>query len=156
MPETFREYPVVEVAILVRGNVPLPSGHERAQEGDIIVSRRPFGWIGRGERTRLLWFLLDGLDWNEIVALDIVNTEPIDSGIIDPNEIVHDKRRYSVPMDRLKEVASFLDLARVRDTTDTYQPFLNLDGDTGEILPSPRASFYIHGLVYDKAFQDFL
>jgi len=152
MPESFRDYPVVEAAILVRGSVPLASGHERAQEGDIGLVRRPFAFIGRGERSRLLWLRLEGLDWNEIGILNIVNAEPLN----DLDGSVYDKRRYHIPLDRLKQIARFRDLARVRDINDVYQPFMNIDEETGEVLPSPRASFSVHGLVFDKALQDFL
>jgi len=157
MPETFRDFAVVEVAILVTDHLSLPSGHERAVEGDIIAIRKPRRVMGTKTRSRYLWLLLEGLDWNPMSILDRSNIEPIPlDDIPNPDEIPYDKRRYCIPLDRLKVVAPFLDLARVRDVADKYQPFLNVDEDTGDHLPSSRTPFSVHGLVYDKAFQRFL
>jgi len=155
MPETFRDFPVMQALILVQSHNPLPSGHERAEEGDIISLRRPLGSMRRAQTRRYLWLLIEGLAYNEMSILDRTNTEPLDD---EPPTVAiqYDKRRYSIPLDRLKVVAPFLDLVRVRDTTDAYQPFLNIDEDTGEIFPSPRPPLSVHGLVYDKALQEFL
>ena len=129
---------VCEVAILVKD---YPESH-RANEGDIITVRVPRGCIGRKERSSFLWVHIDGLtsDDRHLKGCDRVN---------ETDKSVRAKRRYSVPLDRLKAVVPTLDLARVRDLNDEYQPFLTIDARTGDckLVGTP---LNMAGLVYDK------
>ncbi len=161
MGQTNRKYPTRAVVVRVRNSRALSSGHERGQEGDIIgfcKIGRPA--IGLSEAHEFLWLHLDGLDDLRFDRLKDPLTDPLVTDSVD--FIQYDKRRYCVPFDRLKVVAPFIDLARVRDVDDDYQPFLNIDKDDDQplkyqhyILTTPR-SLRIEGLVFDKALGKFL
>jgi len=82
--------------------------------------------------------------------------------------VIHEKRRYCIPLDRLKVVAPWLDLARVRDVSQRYQPFIPIDPEWPfhrfgteardqhgfQRFPAnvvARPPLNVHGLVFDKA-----
>ena len=122
-------------------------------EADIITCRKPIGCIGRKERTEYLWLRVQGSDAGQLDALawpiEInVNAEGVGT--------VVEKRRYCVPLDRLKKLYR-IDLARTRDLNDDYQPFYPVNYITGEcILEDAHAPLKIAGLVYDKLEKRFL
>ena len=115
MGQTNRQYPIFEVAPLCHNLPPCGAG-ERAMEGDIIAIRPPGQGAGRKERTRFLWLRLQGLEENEMGQL----TTPLEE-----DGIIYDKRRYGIPLARLKQLHPSLDLVRTRNSTDIYQPFSN-------------------------------
>ena len=157
MPVTYKDYAPREVAILVKGHLPLPSGSERAMEGDIVTIRSPHNGIGTGERSNFLWLRIEGLDRNDMDRLKDPNAEPLDEEgeFIEPHT-KYDKRRFCIPLERLKKVAPWLDLVRVRCEVDNYQPFIQVDEETGNYIGGIRRPLSVHGLVYDKAKQRFL
>lgn len=160
MPETFRSYQTWEVALFVVDNSPLASGHERVQEGDIAAIRLPLPHIGTKERFKFLWVRLSGEDDNIMSDLAQPNTEPADTlnenGTFQRGANVFEKRRFCIPFERLNDVSAF-DLARARDTADSYQPFqpidedMPIDGGEGLRLGSSRGPLDIRGLVFDKS-----
>lgn len=143
MPETYRDYPVMEAAISLVDASPLASGAERVLLGDIVAIRHPRREIGTQERKRFLWLRLYGLDSNELDRLHDRMSLDVD--------VSYDKRRYAVRLDRLPG----LNMTRALDLNDTYQPFLPVDEDTGQVL-AEAAPFAVWGLVYDKAAGAFL
>jgi len=154
----FRDFSPRDVCISIRAHQPLASGTERTMQGDIIAVRRPGIGLGMVTMSRFLYLLVEGLDAHEMWPLKMMNTEPldtVDSAVPNADMIIYEKRRYCIPLHRLKGVAPFLDLDRVRDHNDIYQPFLNVDEDNGFYLTS-RRPLNIHGLVYDKALQRYL
>jgi len=168
MPPDHRDYHVMEVAIYCRDRPNLLSGAETVKEGDIIAIRNPLGYIGKSEAAKLLWLLVEGLDFSDMVDFNNVFTE----GIF-PDEIRYEKRQYCIPLKRLKEAAPFIDLNRVRDRNDKYQPFLSVDPDwpfyrlgteghsihglmhlpTGLVARPPLD---VHGLVFNKKTMRFI
>ena len=150
MPHTFKSYSTWEVALAVESQNPNPPpGGERVQEGDIVGVRKPHFGIGPGEVRRYLWLQVHGLDDNEMSVLNQSVME---------GDIVHDKRRYCIPLDRLTGI----DLGRVRDVNDAYQPFLPVDQDhvddvegRMDYLDVGLTPLDVHGLVFDKATRKF-
>lgn len=88
----------------------------RAKAGDIICVRPATGAIGKKEQGVLLWVTVDIAD-SRIVA-----------GLTDQNSTKGEKRRFSIPLTRLKSIMSSLDLARVANPKDNYQPFVSVNG----------------------------
>lgn len=153
MPFTHRDYSIMEVAILGANHAPMASGHERAVEGDIITIRHPLNGIGLSEMARFLWMRVEGEDIGNMIRFKHELREPLkENGSYEDGEPTFDKRRFCIPLRRLKNVFPPLDIDRVRDLNDTYQPFLNVDEDTGLYL-ARHSPFPIIGLVYDKALQ---
>ena len=156
-------YPLRELGIALLSKRALAGEGERSQEGDIISCRHTdTGGLGLKTAHRYLWFCVEGLrDW-EFDRLTQRLTEPPGLPSEDDNP-TFDKRRYCVPLVRLKGVAPFLDLARLRDPLDNYQPFRPVDQDDDNVRShftffpgSARAPLRIEGLIYDKAMGAFL
>ena len=70
----------------------------------------------------------------------------------DVKGVIFDKRRYCIPFKRLP---AFVDLARVRDPGDLYQPFVGVSTDTTEFLWT-LAPLRVEGLVFDKETMRYL
>ncbi len=127
--------------ISVFSKSPLASGHERIQEGDIVTMRKPLGYCNFGEMSSYLWLLIQGPDTSILDRLkDGLAEEDIEDAPI------FDKRRYCIP---LKRLPVHVDLARVRDVGDRYQPFFIIDEETGKFLAKP-SPLRVEGLVFDK------
>ena len=136
MGQTIKRYPVWEIAVVTQSYAPLTSGHERVVEGDIVAARfaGSMDGIGVNERTRHLWLRVEGWEEHECWL-----TEGVEG---------YEKRRYQVPLARLKTVCPDLDLAAARDTTAVHQPWLVTDEDTGLFL-TIAATLNVQGLVFD-------
>jgi len=162
MPEDHRDYSMREVAVLVH-DYPNTHQNERAREGDIIEIRKPIGQIGRLEAAHILWLLIEGLDTGEMAKLK----ERFFEGPDTEASPVYEKRRFCIPFDRLKQVVPSIDVNRIRDRADKYQPFLPVDLDWPyyrfategynvhgwQYLPAgiiARPPLDVHGLVFDK------
>lgn len=136
MGQTNPQYPVFEVALACehRGNAGL---HERKTVGDIIAIRKPSSGIGAKEVSKYLWLRLEGLEENQMHRL----VDSIDG---------FDKRRYQIPLERLVSIVPSLNLARIKDLSDKYQPFLGIDEESLRFVSIGRP-LNVHGLVWDKA-----
>jgi len=147
-----RNYPIAEIAICLWS-----MDGERLQEGDITSVRKPQIGIGLKEASRFLWLLIEGPEYIGYAGLKEKVTEPIDPTRLyeDQAYIKYDKRRYSIPLDRLKIVFPALDLARCRDLDDKYQPFYTLDDDN-KLWLTDRIPLDTAGLVFDKALGVYL
>lgn len=86
-------------------------GPGRAKEGDIITIRNPKGGIGLKEGRDFLWLLMDEADVP-------IHTPKKHEG------------RLNVSLDEIKQRHPSVNLDRVRDPNDEYQPFLNTDPET--------------------------
>ena len=113
---------------------------DRKKVGDIIAVREPGVGIGRKETHEYLWLTVRG-KWSDIHAL----TKPWAE-----NGVKYEKRRFCIPLDRLKEVYPDFDKNRALDLSDFYQPFNPTDKETGLFLFKNNKVFDIKGLVYDK------
>lgn len=141
MAETYRSYPVVEVALSVQ-SLHESAGHERLQEGDIVECRPPSDAVGRLEMSRFLWLRLSGLEGGQYAALS--------TGVEG-----FEKRRYRIPLERLAAVWPGFDVARARDPVEVYQPCLGLDEDTGRYVWA-AAPLEAAGLVQDVVTGEYL
>lgn len=143
MGYTNRKYPVMEVAIRTRSYK--DHDDERAKEGDIIAVRPPHFVIGTAERTGYIWLRIEGLEEGDFGLQRTVFE----------GKTRFDKRRYSIPLHKLKQVYPAFDINRAKDINDEYQPFIVLDLDTGVYL-APHKPFSVHGLVFDKVKGEYL
>lgn len=144
MPETYKEYPIMELTICLQSQNSLVSGHERMQEGDIICVRKPNIGTGLGVPKLFLKLLVEGLELDEFNRL----VEPIGSGRDANGEILlpfFDKRRFCIPLRKLD-----IDLDRARDPNDTYQPECQVDTDEPFYFLSFKVPLYAYGLIFDK------
>jgi len=161
MPQTNKDYGPREAAVLVKGYLPHSFESERATEGDIVAMRNLHHGIGFAEMANYLWLRLEGLDRTDMDFLSTVGVEPPDAmdrlEEIDHSTILFtDKKRFSIPLARLKLVAPWIDLDRVRDPDDIYQPFIQVDEETGSYIRGTREPLSVHGLVFDKTLGSFL
>jgi len=144
MGYTNRKFPVMEIAISLTGKANLPSGHERKQLGDIIAIRKPHSVIGSKEVTEFLWLRIEGIEEDLMMLLqDIVESTGQPS-------VVYDKRRYCIPLRKLKKFFPSFDIGRAMDKTDIYQPFIVVDEDEPHIYLADLRPLRIEGLVFDK------
>jgi len=129
---------------------------DRSQEGD-IVNIRPLiiNRTGVDLTKRYLLVPVEGFDHWEF------RDTPICEGManIDRHWAIegkdrftikhYDKRRFCIPLHRLKLVYPALDLDRCRDMDDSYQPFRHFCQDRGYFIETIKP-FYYHGLIFDK------
>lgn len=144
-------YPVKEIAISLFSYAPLSSGHERVIEGDIVAVRDPDIGVGRKEVEEFLWLRVEGLEESEFDRL----TDYVQDSTSD---IVYDKRRYCIPLERLIEADPEFDINLATDDDRIYQPFLLVDYDTDYsfVLEDGHLPFQVSGLIYDKTIGDYL
>ena len=157
MGYTNPNYPVMEIAINIENHAPAGE-NERSLEGDIIAVRKPLEYIGDKETKTFVWLLVEGLEENEMSRLDEVLYEPfsIDGTFSDENKVKYDKRRFCIPLERLKQVFPDFDIAKARDKNVIYQPFLPVDEDNLSRLPLKVKPLSVHGLVFDKVFGKYI
>jgi hypothetical protein len=144
MPYTYRDYPVREVAIAVEDCRDNPGGGERKKSGDIVNVRAPKTGMGNAGRANTLRILVEGPDTSFLDQL----TEHFEEG-----DTRFDKRRYCIPLHRLPAA---VDVNRVKDISDIYQPFLPIDEDTNLHLGASLRPLRIEGLIFDKTTGKYL
>jgi hypothetical protein len=112
----------------------------RKKQGDIIEARAPSLGLGRMEMTRYVWL------WVEVpeaaAAVLTQGTEEL-------------KRRYYIPLNRLRQAwqlagGATIDLSRLLDPNDPYQPCLPVDPATGLFLPGQQLVLSGNRLIYDR------
>lgn len=109
-------------------------GPGRAQAGDLIAIREPLGGIGAKEGHDFIWLLVD------------------ESELPDPSELRGEatKNRYRLPLQALvAQAQEAIDLARVQDPDDHYQPFLDTDPATG-MHRRQNAPLQLRGHLIDR------
>ena len=143
MSEINPHYPVMEIAISLVDYAPLSSGHERALVGDIVAVRKPSDGIGRKEANIFMWLRVEGLEENEMFML----TNEVDG---------YDKRRYCIPLEKIKELKSDFNEQLALDSNTIYQPFLTIDEENGFYFIIENTPLQVSGLVYDKVIGDYL
>jgi hypothetical protein len=112
----------------------------RKKQGDILEARPPSTGVGMGEMTRFVWGRVDVSEATAAILLD--GTEVY-------------KRRYYIPLNRLKQAweaagGPVVDVARLLDPTDAYQPCIPVDPLTGLWLPGQAIVLNGSGLIYDR------
>ena len=143
------DYPVMEVAINLIDNSPLESGHERSLVGDIIGIRNPNIGVGRKEVENYMWLRIEGLEKMEFYRLT-------DSIITSAGK--YDKRRYCIPLEKIKEISPEFDIDLALEEDKIYQPFLLVDYDEGYyfVLEDGQLPLQVSGLVFDKETQEYI
>lgn len=143
MAQFTKSYPVMEIAISCVNSQDHTVGKVRRKMGEIITVRKPHHVIGMKEAKDFLWLRVEGLEkkqWNIL--------REFDSGLY--------KRRYCIPFHRLKEVYPPLDLNRVYDRSDSYQPFCIPDFENDYRYAVTNKPFRTEGLVLDKVTRKYL
>lgn len=121
-----------------------PEPH-RAKAGDIVCVRRPTHAIGTLEQASLLWITVDIPDPRIIDGI----TQPR----VDGSGRVVEKRRFRIPLAKLKALMSSLDLDRVANPKDRYQPFVGVRAVGGDIVMDHKTPVPITGIFEDKVAQ---
>lgn len=153
MGHTNPNYPVMEIALSCEHGGTHSGGlKERKAVGDIIAIRKPGSAIGSAEMSRYLWLRIEGLEENQMYRL----TDPVYSNPADDSSAVFDKRRYCIPLDRLKAITPSLDIARATNLNDKYQPFLGVDEEPPFRFISDVRPVNVHGLIFDKVTGRFI
>lgn len=169
MPQTYREFPVMELALSC-----VQAHAHRKQEGDIVAVRAPLGMIGTAEARSYVWLLVEGLDTSLMTRL----TEPLYAAYngtapLSVDTPIVDKRRFCIPFTRLQQVHAAFAPDRARDLRDVYQPFLPIETETYYYrlgsehqplhglrrLPAGLVGvkpLHVHGVVFDKRFMQYL
>ena len=150
MSEINQNYPVMEIAISLVDYNELETGHERALMGDIIDVRKPDTGVGRKEVEEYLWLRVEGLEESEFYKL----TE----SVVTSAGIEYDKRRYTIPLEKLEELDPEFDINLALDDDRIYQPFLLVDyeSDYTFVLEDGHLPFQTSGLIFDKETQEYL
>jgi len=143
-------YPIMEIAISLVNYSPLESGHERSLVGDIIGIRKPNIGVGRKEVENYMWLRIEGLEEMEFSRLT-------DSIITSAGER-YDKRRYCIPLEKIKEIDPEFDIDLALEEDRIYQPFLLVDYDEGYyfVLEDGQLPLQVSGLVFDKETQEYI
>jgi len=142
MSEINPNYPVMEIAILLVDYAPLSSGHERGLVGDVAAIRKPANGIGLKEAKILLWMRIEGLEESDMYKL-VGNIEG------------YDKRRYCIPLEKIKQIRPDFNEDMALNTDIIYQPFLMIDEDDYCFILDDTP-LQISGLIYDKVIGDYL
>lgn len=121
--------PIVEIAVSVNNR-----GPGRVQEGDISVVRKPSIGIGLNEMRWYLWLWIELGDIPALILADGYHEH---------------KRRYAIDMFTLKKIRPDIDMGRVTDTFECYQPFVSVDRQTGLFQRLPE-SLPGQDLIIDK------
>lgn len=103
-------------------------GPGRAQAGDVIEIRKPQGGIGRKEGHQYVWLLLDESEIPTPTTRDPESQDPVI------------KHPLQISIDELKTKMPALDLTRLADPRDFYQPFLGTDPESGAHLRNDSPS----------------
>jgi len=117
-----------EFAVCVKDEADLASGHKRMKQGDIIAVK-PAGWQwGKKEVNGFLIVPVTGLTKEEAHSM----CQPHYSGGIKQEELTESmnpvragKRRYSIPLDIIKDWEPDLNIADVENKNKVYQPLKN-------------------------------
>jgi len=137
---------VVEVALIIFGR----QDDLLEKEGDIVVARRQLGGCGLKEGSRFLWMQLAGLEENDLLALNInLDTNNYEISEERDPDLAFDKHRYKIPFDSIVAQFSTVDLNRVRDPNDIYQPFMEVDIESFWFLDNQQIA-NAGDLVIDK------
>ena len=110
-------------------------GPTQSKAGDIICVRKALGTVGSGEMHRWIWITVDVADPAIIPGLD------------EPEEGDTKKRRFKIPLARLKALNASMNMARVNDPLTIEQPFMNVT-DTRRMIS--KGDVPITGLIFDK------
>ncbi len=147
MAQTYRDERVREFGLITRDHHDF--GNERVKAGDIAAARllshgNSHGEVGTGinaatglranicERCDVLWLRVESIEY------DLGNIDWTAS--IEEGDVRYEKRRYCIQLDDLKVWMPRLDLARVADKADQYQPFMGgIDQDRVDAYSFRRA-----------------
>jgi hypothetical protein len=129
--------------------IALFDSHGGIEEGDVIVCRAPSNGIGKKEGDRWLWFRADiSADLAAILAGEYATRDAVTRKI----EILHSKRRFKIPLEKIKAIDPDFDIDDARDQKSVYQPYLPLGEDMLFSDPNPD-TFALEDLeiVWDKS-----
>lgn len=154
------KYPITQINIFLENRPNHQEGRDTAKEGDIITVKQfeeRARYAGIKVRSRRLFLMVEGLERAAMLRLKerYIDPYPVDKS--DPmwDTENYGKRRYCIPLERIKELFPTFDIDRAKDLNDEYQPFLTLDTETGYWL-SNEAAVMVNGLIFDKITGEYL
>lgn len=144
-------------------------GADSMTEGDIVAVHPSSDGIGTGEFNAWLWVMVTGPDDEVLKNLSQPWYDSVDDDGIGQDPLA--KFRYKIDFDVLAEREPTLDLVRVRDPLDSYQPFCDAswsvrdtitgtqddavrEGQGMYRLPVPWAIIVNHGQDVDPAYPE--
>lgn len=112
---------ILEIAIATQNNE-----EGRIQEGDIVVARKPLGYVGKKEQSKYLWL---------IVETDLSLEE-----LMENNLKTSRKREKFIPLNALNSNGFEFEMDKVKDSQIDYQPGLNPNMHNGSFRnhPTPK------------------
>jgi hypothetical protein len=131
MPDTYREYPVYDIALVTYSNALTDGGMIRCQAGDIVAVVRALEAVGLKEVTNFLWIRVQGWDSSLMDRLmdsitDVSQADFFQESEIDKT-ITYEKARFCIPLESLARLVPGFSVERATDPTDIYQPFMVID-----------------------------
>jgi len=142
MPETYREYPPYDIAIIAYSNALTDGGLIRYQAGDIVAAERAKDGIGFQECRNHLWLRVQGWDSSLMDRLmdsitDKTQADPLYVDELDP-EIKYELARFCIPLESLVRILPSFSVERATDPNDVYQPFMMMDhGNVADLGTTP-------------------
>ena len=119
------------------------------EEGDVIVCRNPLNGIGEKEGEMWLWGIAD---INELLA-NIIDKPRRD---LITNKIIN-KRRFKIPLEKIKQLDLNFSRSRARNLADKYQPYFTIDHNFLLVDPDPT-TFELEkmSVIWDKVEGKFI
>ena len=131
MPQTYRDYPVYDIAVVAFSNARTDGGMIRYQAGDIVAAVVGLECVGVRACHGFLWLRLQGWDSSLMDRL----TDPItDKSQADPlfideiaPSVTYEKARFCIPLESMRRILPSFSVERATNPADIYQPFMNID-----------------------------
>jgi len=118
------------------------------EEGDIVVCRPPLKGIGKKEGTGYLWFRVD---ISEVLGNVLTQKWTNESG-----ELVK-KRRYNIPLDKIKNLRPTFSFSNARNLEYQYQPLMEIDSKYLFVDSDPGTfALEILSVIKDKKIGEFI
>ena len=132
------KYPVMELCLSTVSGAVVDTD-KRKFVGDIIAIRKPTNGAGLRELKRYLWLRSEQIEENDWAVL-VQSTQ-------------YEKRRFCIPLERLKNFVTDFDVEKAMNREIIYQPFMPVDKQTGLWLYKDSCNTIdALGLIYDKKY----
>lgn len=115
---------------------PLP---EQVKAGDVVDVRPAKGTMGRKQLADFLWITVD---------MTPEQAAGLTESVLNADGTIRFKRRWMIPLVKLKSIASSFSEARAKDPKDEYQPFV--DVTLNRAKQRVRADLPFNDLFFDK------
>lgn len=151
------DYAAFEALLSLNDYAP-QNGNERILVGDIASINPVANQTGMGMlmMRRYMAIILEGIP-TELIDRLSDHPQMVDGAWdMEARPDLYDKRRYCIPLERLKEVVPSFDIEKALDKSLVYQPFRPVDEETGLYLETDTPPLDVHGLLFDKVTGEYL